>query len=79
MSIITVHRSPRASGRTAACATRLERLLLRTAAGITSLVEHRMDRRTARRTLRRLEPSVRMHDELRADAASTLHLGILPR
>jgi hypothetical protein len=38
-----------------------------------------MDRRTARRTLRRLEPSVRMHDELRADAASTLHLGILPR
>lgn len=79
MSSITVHHVPRTAARAAACATRLERILLRAAAGLTSLVEHRMDRRAARRALRRAAPTVRMHDELRADAAATAHVGILPR
>ena len=74
MSTITVHRAPRTAERAAACATRLERLLLRTAAGLSRFVEHRMDRRAPR-----VAPPVREHDEGRADAAATLHMGILPR
>lgn len=76
MSTITASRSSRTSVRAATCATRLERLLLSSARALTSMVEHRMDRRAARRARSRVVPEVIMHDELRSTAAGVMHSGI---
>lgn len=72
MSTLTIRRSSSDSVR-AACATRLERALLTTAAALTSLTEARIERRASRRTPPAAEAGIR------PDAAPAVHLGILPR
>ncbi|HEX5856993.1 MAG TPA: hypothetical protein VFY91_02685 [Microbacterium sp.] len=73
MSTLTISRSSSDSVR-AACATRLERVLLTTAAALTSLTEARIERRAARRPVQ--PPTL---DGSRPDHAAAVHLGLLPR
>jgi len=79
MSTLTASRSSRTSVRAAACATRLERLLLNTAAAMTAMVEQRMDRRATHRAARRTGRTVAAHDEARSTTSAALHSGIRPR
>ena len=76
MSTITASRSSRTSVRAATCATRLERFLLSSAQALPPLVEHRMDRRAARRARAPVAHERVAHDELRGTAAGALHSGI---
>ncbi|KRA23276.1 hypothetical protein ASD65_01725 [Microbacterium sp. Root61] len=75
MSAITAPRSSHVSTRAAACATRVERILLNTADHLTAAVERRMQRRAADRP----SSGAAAHDERRRDAAASVHSGLLPQ
>ena len=78
MSTISLSRSSttNAAAMRATCATRLERLLLGIAEGITTLVAHRMERRAA---AQRAAHARGVAEEQRRDRAATAHDGLLPR
>lgn len=76
MSTVTTSHSLRTSVRAATCATRLERFLLSIARALTSMIEHRMDRRAVRRAHARVASELISHDELRSAAAGAMHSGI---
>jgi len=74
MSTVTLPQSLPARRAYGQCATRFERLLLRTGAAL----EQAALRRIERRALHAARP-YQAHDEARRDAAAAGHLGLMPR
>lgn len=80
MSMLATASARHTLGHAAACATRLERLLLTCARALTGAVERRMARRLGRRAAygahARMTPANLAHEQRQSAAAGAVHSGL---